>query len=88
MMEWAIGYLVIVNMIGFGLMGIDKRRARRGAWRIKERTLFFVAIFGGVIGSLVGMYMFHHKTKHRSFVFGMPVILLLYVAIVLGVWSE
>lgn len=68
-------YLAAVNAAGFALMGIDKGRARRQDWRISEATLFLVALIGGSIGSLIGMYVFHHKTRHRSFVFGIPAIL-------------
>lgn len=64
-------------------MGIDKRRARRKAWRIKESTLFLVAIIGGSIGSIAGMYTFRHKTRHWYFVWGMPAILTVQVLAVL-----
>ena len=62
---------------GTALMGIDKWKARRGRWRISEKTLFLAAIFGGSIGSLAGMYLFRHKTKHLRFTIGIPVILVL-----------
>ena len=75
-----IAYLIIINIIGFGSMGIDKARAKKNAWRIKERTLFFIALLGGSIGSNIGMYTFHHKTKHWYFVVFMPLILLAQVA--------
>jgi uncharacterized membrane protein YsdA (DUF1294 family) len=64
-----------MNIIGFASMGLDKRRARRGMWRIKERTLFIIAALGGSVGSMLGMAAFRHKTKHRSFTLGMPAIL-------------
>lgn len=63
-------------------MGIDKRKARRHAFRIPEATLFAIAIIGGSIGSILGMYVFRHKTKHWYFKFGMPLILVLQIAIV------
>jgi uncharacterized membrane protein YsdA (DUF1294 family) len=69
-------YLVIVNVLAFLLMGIDKRKAQKGAWRIPERTLFLSAIIGGSLGAILGMQLFRHKTKHRSFVIGMPAILI------------
>ena len=72
-------YLLIVNLAGFAAMGIDKNRARRKAWRIPESTLFL----GGSIGSIAGMYTFHHKTLHPQFVWGMPAILILQIAAVL-----
>lgn len=76
-------YLLIVNLAGFAAMGIDKNRARRKAWRIPESTLFLLAIIGGSIGSIAGMYTFHHKTLHPQFVWGMPAILILQIAAVL-----
>lgn len=75
-------YLVIVNIAGFAEMGIDKKRARRGAYRIPEANLFLTAAIGGSIGSILGMYTFRHKTKHLSFVIGMPTILLVQIGIV------
>ena len=57
-------------------MGIDKQKAKRHQWRISEKTLFMVSLLGGSIGTLVGMYFFHHKTKHWYFVVGMPLILI------------
>lgn len=73
-------FLLFMNLLGFALMFADKRRAKRGRWRIRERTLFLVAAFGGSLGSLLGMWLFHHKTKHWYFVWGMPLILLLQLA--------
>ena len=73
-------YLLIVNLAGFAAMGIDKNRK---AWRIPESTLFLLAIIGGSIGSIAGMYTFHHKTLHPQFVWGMPAILILQIAAVL-----
>ena len=76
-------YGIIVNIAGFAAMGIDKSRARRKVWRIPESTLFFIALIGGSIGSLLGMYGFRHKTRHWYFVWGMPAILVLQVASIL-----
>ena len=75
-------YIGIVNLAGFAAMGIDKRRARRNAWRIPESTLFFLALIGGSAGCILGMRLFHHKTRHWYFVWGMPAILLLQVALI------
>ena len=72
-------YLILVNITGFAMMGIDKSRAKRGAWRIPEKMLFLVSALGGSIGTWVGMYFFHHKTKHWYFVVGMPLILLVQI---------
>ena len=77
-------YLVIINLIAFLLMAMDKSRARKHQWRIPEKTLFLSAILGGSIGTIAGMYTFHHKTRHWYFVIGMPAILILQV--VLAVW--
>ena len=71
-----------MNMIGFALMGIDKHKAKKRAFRIPEATLFTVALIGGSIGSILGMYLFRHKTRHRSFVYGMPAILILQVILI------
>ena len=70
-------YLAAVNIFGLIIMGVDKSRAKRRKWRIPEATLFLVAVIGGSIGSIAGMYLFRHKTKHWYFVVGMPVILVL-----------
>ena len=75
------GYLLLVNLAGFLLMGLDKRRARRGAWRISEKALFLPAVLGGSLGSIVGMRTFRHKTKHWYFVVGMPLILVCQTAL-------
>lgn len=76
-------YLLVMNIIGFAIMGIDKSKAKRGAWRIPEKTLFLIAILGGSIGSLLGMKQFRHKTKHKTFTIGMPAILIVQAAIIL-----
>lgn len=68
-------YLFIVNAAGFTLMLADKTCAKKNAWRISENMLFLVALIGGSIGSLLGMYTFHHKTRHIKFTLGMPLIL-------------
>ena len=68
-------YLFIINAAGFILMLVDKIKAKKNIWRIREVTLFLVAALGGSIGSLLGMYTFRHKTKHIQFTLGMPLIL-------------
>lgn len=75
-------YLGVINVIGFLSMGIDKFKAKQGMWRTKEKTLFVIALIGGSIGSIIGMYTFRHKTKHNSFVFGFPIILIAQIVIV------
>lgn len=79
-------YLIIINLVGFAMMGIDKSRARKRAWRIPELHLFIVAIIGGSLGTTLGMYFFRHKTRHWYFVFGMPVIFVLQIIIVLAIY--
>ena len=71
------GYFAALNILGLALMGIDKWKARKGAFRIPEATLFIIAIIGGSIGSILGLYLFRHKTRHWYFVYGMPAILIL-----------
>lgn len=74
-------YLVIINIVGFLIMLIDKRKAERGAWRIPEKTIFIVTALGGGIGTIAGMYTFRHKTKKAVFTVGLPVIVILEIAI-------
>ncbi|NLB80274.1 MAG: DUF1294 domain-containing protein [Clostridiaceae bacterium] len=74
-------YFIIINIIGLVLFGLDKRRAKRGAWRVRERDLFLVAIAGGSLGGLLGMYLFRHKTQHLKFKLGFPLIILLQLAL-------
>ena len=69
------GYLVVLNVLALVLMGVDKRRAKRHAWRIPEATFFAVALLGGSAGAWAGMYLFRHKTRHLKFTLGIPLIL-------------
>jgi uncharacterized membrane protein YsdA (DUF1294 family) len=69
-------YLIGINVLTFLIYGIDKWKARRGKWRIPEDTLIWLAIAGGSVGALLGMYLFRHKTRHRKFALGVPVIIL------------
>lgn len=77
-------YFIFVNLWAFCLMGIDKRKAIKGAFRIPEATLFIVALIGGSIGSIAGMYTFRHKTRHSAFVYGMPAILILQIILLIA----
>lgn len=70
-------YLIFINLIGFIAFGIDKRRAIQHKWRIKEKVLFTLALLGGGIGCFIGIWVFHHKTRHKTFTLGIPVIILL-----------
>ena len=75
-----IGSLLILNILAYSLMSVDKAHARQNKRRIPEKVLFLIALFGGSMGSLVGMYSFRHKTRHWYFVVGMPLILILQLA--------
>lgn len=77
-----IAYVILVNIVAFALMGIDKQKARKNKWRIPEKTLFLSAMVGGSIGALYGMHLFRHKTKHKSFIFGMPAILIVQLVLI------
>lgn len=70
-------YLLVINVIAFLAMGLDKWKAKRGAWRIPEQTLMSLVLLGGGIGGIAGMYVFRHKTKKARFFVGFPVILIL-----------
>lgn len=76
-------YLALVNIIGFAIMGIDKKKAQKRAFRIPEATLFLIALIGGSLGSIIGMHTFRHKTRHWYFLYGMPAILILQIALVI-----
>ena len=77
-------WLAVINLLTFIVYGADKRRARKGKWRVPEKTLFLLPLLGGSVGGILGMRVFHHKTKHWYFVWGVPAILLAQLA--LAVW--
>lgn len=79
LVQFFIIYLVIINFLGFVIMGIDKLKAKRGSRRIPENTLFMFTILGGGVGTILGMYIFRHKTKKKKFTVGMPIILIIEV---------
>ena len=81
-MKYILAYLLIVNAVAFLLMLIDKIKAKKNLWRIKESTLMLWAAIGGSIGALAGMYTFRHKTLHRKFTIGIPLILAAQIAAV------
>lgn len=70
-------YITAINIIGFLIMLIDKKKAEKGKWRIPEKTIFLVTILGGGIGTISGMYIFRHKTKKLQFTIGLPTITIL-----------
>ena len=84
--QYLLWYLAAVNVVTFTVYGIDKSKARRGAWRIPEKTLFLLPLLGGSVGALLGMKIFRHKTKHWYFVWGIPIILLAQTALAAWLW--
>lgn len=78
-------FLIIMNVIAFFMYGIDKQKARKNKWRISEAALLGVAFFGGSLGALAGMKIFHHKTKHWKFKILVPLFLVLHVGLVIHV---
>ncbi len=83
-MKWIFLLLAAVNLLAFVLYGVDKLKAKKGAWRIPEATLLLVAFLGGSLGALLGMEVFRHKTKHAKFKVLVPLFLILHIA--LGVY--
>lgn len=81
-LAYIVGILVVMNITAFVTYGIDKSRAKRGDWRVSEKTLILLSLFGGSIGALCGMRVFRHKTLHPKFKYGLPAILLLHIAII------
>ena len=76
-------YLLVVNVLGFFMMGIDKWKAKNNGWRIPEKSLFTITALGGGIGTIVGMYIFRHKTQKPYFVIGLPAILILEIILLI-----
>jgi uncharacterized membrane protein YsdA (DUF1294 family) len=82
MMELLLYYFVCVNVLTFLVYGIDKSKARQGKWRISEATLLLFAVIGGSIGAWLGMRVWHHKTMHKKFKYGIPAILMIHIIII------
>ena len=82
-LKYILLYLALINAVAFLLMLVDKIKAKKNLWRIRESTLILSAALGGSIGALAGMYTFRHKTLHRKFTIGIPAILILQIAAVL-----
>ena len=85
---WAALYLACVNLWALCLMGFDKRRAKTGGWRVRERSFFLSALLGGSAGAVLGMYAFRHKTRHWYFKYGLPAILLAQAALAAWFWLK
>ena len=81
-------WLAVINLLTFIVYGADKRRARKGKWRVPDKTLFLLPLLGGSIGALLGMRVFHHKTKHWYFVWGIPAILLAQIALAVWIYTK
>ena len=73
--------LLVMNLLAFALMGMDKMKAKRGSWRIPEKTLFLVTALFGALGGTLGMHVFRHKTKHWYFKFGFPALLVVQIVL-------
>jgi len=81
MMKTYIIYFILINVVTFFLFGVDKWKAKKGRWRISEATLLIFAVIGGSIGAWLGMKTWHHKTMHKKFKYGIPLILLVQIAL-------
>lgn len=88
MLKYFIIYLIVINIITFIVMYIDKKRAKMGKWRIKEHTLFILALLGGSIGAIAGMYTFRHKTQKARFFIGFPVILIAEILLTILIYND
>lgn len=91
-MEITISTLLTIiggmSFLLFAMMGIDKSLAKRGAWRVPEKTLFLLALLGGALGGIIGMYFFRHKTRHASFKVGLPMLLIVNIACCIALITE
>ena len=85
-------YLLAINVVAFIMYGIDKYKAKKATWRIPEATLLLLAVLGGSIGAWMGMKVWHHKTKHKKFKYGIPAILLIQIALMtylhMNLWKQ
>ena len=75
-------YLIVINIVTFMVYGIDKWKAKQGSWRISEATLLILAVIGGSIGALLGMKVWRHKTMHKKFKYGLPLILIIQIILI------
>lgn len=81
--QMIILYVLIINLMGFFIMGIDKFKAKKGFWRTPEKTIFTITLLGGGIGTVTGMYLFRHKTKKMKFTIGLPTILISEIVLII-----
>ena len=87
MLKYIITYFIVVNIIAFLLYGWDKKKAMNGKYRISEKTLLLSGVIGGSIGAMAGMKVFHHKTRHKKFTIGLPMIILVQGFLVCLLWK-
>ena len=88
MTQTIVYILIVINVITFLIYGIDKWKAKQGSWRISEASLLILAVIGGSIGALLGMKVWHHKTMHKKFQFGIPMIIVAQIALVIWIISR
>ena len=81
-LQIALIYLAIINVATFFTYGIDKLKAKKNKWRVREASLLMLAVFGGSIGALLGMKVWHHKTMHKKFKYGVPAIIIVQIAVI------
>ena len=82
MHQYSMYYLFAINIVSFFLYGIDKYKSKKNKWRISEATLLMIAVIGGSIGAWAGMRLWHHKTMHKKYKYGIPVIIIMQIALV------
>ena len=87
MHQYSMYYLLAINALSFILFGLDKYKAKKGKWRISEATLLMIAVIGGSIGAWAGMRLWHHKTMHKKFKYGIPIIIIMQVSLVVYLHS-
>ena len=87
MHQYSMYYLLAINIVSLFLYGIDKYKAKKNKWRISEATLLMMAVIGGSIGAWIGMRLWHHKTMHKKFKYGIPIIFILQVCLVVYLHS-
>ena len=88
MIKYCLYYLLFINIITFMMYGIDKLKAKKGKWRISEATLLLMAVIGGSIGAWAGMRIWHHKTLHKKFRYGIPTIIIMQIALVVYLYTN
>ena len=88
MIKILLYYLIAINVVTFFVYGVDKLKAKKSKWRIPEATLLMLAVMGGSIGAWLGMKVWHHKTLHKKFKYGLPLILMAQVALVIWILSR